>query len=79
MGLRLYAHSDQKQTNRFAEIFQEKAYLRKTFEREISIRKLPTTFHQIFCRIIFNYHAIVKNIIDQDDHFRRTSEQESMG
>ena len=42
------------------------------FDGEMSIRKIPTTLPQIFCKMIINCKDIVKSIIDPDDNFWRT-------
>ena len=37
----------------------------------MSIRTLPTTLNQIFCKTILKFRIIVKSIIDPDDNFFR--------
>ena len=38
------------------------------------IKTLPTTLHQIFCKIILNSEVIVKSIKDPDDNVKRNSQ-----
>ena len=48
--------------------FCRKSKFKKIFDGEISMRRLPTTLLQIFCKTILNFKVIVKNIIDPDDN-----------
>ena len=48
-----------------------KAVLGKIFDAEMSIRTLPTTLLQIFCKIILISKVIIKSIIDADDNIWR--------
>ena len=54
------------------ESFKRK-HSRKIFEGDISIRTLPTTLFQIFCKIIINFIIIVKSTLDPDDNFKRNA------
>ena len=46
----------------------------KIFEGEMLIRTLPTTFLQIFSKIILNSKVSVKSILDPDDNFWRNAQ-----
>ena len=48
-------------------IFCRQKQIQKIFDEDMSIRTLPTTLLQIFCKISFNSKVIVKSIIDPDE------------
>ena len=45
--------------------------VRKIFDGEMSIRTLPTTLLQFFCKNILNIKVIIKSTIDPEDNFLR--------
>ena len=77
----IHAASAQKQPHNFNDILQARAkeniffsfkeflFLRKISDGEMSIRTLPTTLLQTFCKIILNLKVIVKSTIDPYNHF----------
>ena len=52
-------------------IFGKPKSYSKIFDGEMSVRTVPTTLLQIFCKTILTFKVIVKGIIDPDDNFWR--------
>ena len=70
----LDAHSSQKPTDNFPEIYLAKVMsVRRIFEGEMLFKILSTTLLQIFCKIIFDPKVFIKSIIDPDDNIQMTS------
>ena len=53
--------------------FAGKSKVMKIFDEEMSIRTLPTTLLQIFCKVILNFRVIVKSITDPDENLWKNS------
>ena len=58
--------------------YNRQKHSKKIIDEEMSIRTLPITLLQIFCKIIRNSNVFVKSTSDPDEKFCRNS-SESMG